>query len=163
MKSLQTPAWVRNLIQSWFARPRPQKKKSRRLQVETLEDRVVPSTWLVNNTSNSATTSGSLPWAAAQADTPLGREVAAYQRRGDLVSDQIVFDLLIPVMATAAADGGYILDGFPRTLSQAVQAFDVAKQHDFPLEAVVYLNVPESVLIERIVLSYPFRHRYVKK
>jgi adenylate kinase len=95
--------------------------------------------------------SGDVLRAEAGADTPLGREVAAYQRRGDLVPDQIVFDLLIPVMTAAAARGGYILDGFPRTLSQAVQAFDIAKQHDFTLDAAIYLNVPEPVLIERMM------------
>jgi adenylate kinase len=95
--------------------------------------------------------SGDVLRAEAEADTPVGREVAAYQRRGDLVPDQIVFDLLIPVMAAAAARGGYILDGFPRTLSQAVQAFDIAKQHDFTLDAAIYLAVPESVLIERMM------------
>jgi hypothetical protein len=41
-------------------------------------------------------------------------EVAACQQRDGLVPDQIVFDLLIPVVAAAAAGGGYILDGFPR-------------------------------------------------
>jgi adenylate kinase len=94
--------------------------------------------------------SGDVLRAEARADTPLGREVAACQRRGDLVPDQIVFDLLIPVMAAAAARGGYILDGFPRTLSQAIQAFDIARQHDFTLDAAIYLTVPEPVLTERM-------------
>ena len=44
--------------------------------------------------------------AEVRAGTPLGREVAAYQRRGDLVPDQIVFDLLTPVVSAAAARGG---------------------------------------------------------
>jgi adenylate kinase len=95
--------------------------------------------------------SGDVLRAAARADTPLGREVAAYQQRGDLVSDQIVFDLVIPVMAAAAADGGYILDGFPRTERQAAQAFSIAQQNDFTLDAVIYLNVPQGVLTERLL------------
>jgi adenylate kinase len=95
--------------------------------------------------------SGEVLRTAARADTPLGREVAAYQQRGDLVPDQIVFDLVIPVMAAAAADGGYILDGFPRTVRQAVEAFNIARQNDFTLDTVIYLNVPESVLIERLL------------
>ncbi len=83
--------------------------------------------------------------------TPLGREVAAFQRRGDLVPDQIVFDLLIPVMAAAAARGGYILDGFPRTVPQAMEAFDVAKRLGITLDAAIYLNVPEPVLLQRLL------------
>jgi adenylate kinase len=94
--------------------------------------------------------SGDVLRAEAEQDTPLGREVAEYQRRGDLVPDQIVFDLVIPIMAAAAARGGYLLDGFPRTLSQAVKAFDIARRGDFTLDAAVYLDVPEQVLVERL-------------
>ena len=57
--------------------------------------------------------SGDVLRAAASDGSPAGREVAAYQQRGDLVPDQIVFDLLVPVVAAAAARGGYILTGFP--------------------------------------------------
>jgi adenylate kinase len=95
--------------------------------------------------------SGEVLRVEARAGTPLGREVAAFQRRGDLVPDQIVFALVIPVVADAAARGGYILDGFPRTVSQAMEAFDVARQLDLTLDAAVYLNVPEPVLLQRLM------------
>ena len=95
--------------------------------------------------------SGDVLRAAAGTDTPAGREVASYQRRGDLVPDQIVFDLLIPVVVDAAARGGYILDGFPRTLPQAMEAFNIASELDVTLDATVYLNVPEPVLMERLL------------
>jgi adenylate kinase len=58
---------------------------------------------------------GDLLRAEARAGTPAGHEVAAYQERGDLVPDRIVFDVLTPVVVAAVAHGGYILDGFPRT------------------------------------------------
>ncbi|HJY70634.1 MAG TPA: nucleoside monophosphate kinase, partial [Streptosporangiaceae bacterium] len=51
--------------------------------------------------------SGEVLRAEVRAGTPLGQEVAAFQRRGDLVPDQIVFDLVIPAVAAAAARGGY--------------------------------------------------------
>ena len=95
--------------------------------------------------------SGDVLRAAAGTDTPAGREVASYQRRGDLVPDQIVFDLLIPVVVEAAARGGYILDGFPRTVPQAMEAFNIASELDVTLDATVYLNVPEPVLMERLL------------
>ena len=59
---------------------------------------------------------GDLLRAEARAGGLLGREIAAYQARGDLVPDQIVLDVLTPAVTEAAARGGYILDGFPRTL-----------------------------------------------
>jgi adenylate kinase len=89
--------------------------------------------------------------AAAGEDTAAGREVAAHQLRGDLVPDQIVFDLLTPVVAAAAARGGYILDGFPRTVPQALTAADIGRRLDLTLDAAVYLNVPDSVLTERLL------------
>jgi adenylate kinase len=87
----------------------------------------------------------------ARTGSPLGREVAAFQRRGDLVPDQIVFDLVIPAVVAAAARGGYILDGFPRTVPQALQAADVALERDVTLDAAIYLNVPEPVLLQRLL------------
>ena len=95
--------------------------------------------------------SGDVLRAAAGTDTPVGREVASYQRRGDLVPDQIVLGLLIPVVVDAAARGGYILDGFPRTLPQAMEAFNIASELDVTLDATVYLKVPEPVLMERLL------------
>jgi adenylate kinase len=95
--------------------------------------------------------SGEVLRVEVRAGTPLGREVAAYQRRGDLVPDEIVFDLLIPAVAAATARGGYILDGFPRTVPQALQAADVARRLDLTLDAAIYLNVPEAVLLRRLL------------
>src|SRR5271170_2245712 len=70
MRSHGARDWVRRLVQSWFSRPGLRKARSPyRLGIEGLEDRVVPSNWLVTNTSNSSSTSGSLPWAVAQANT----------------------------------------------------------------------------------------------
>ena len=95
--------------------------------------------------------SGDVLRAEVRAGTPVGREVAAYQKRGDLVPDQIVFDLLTPVVSAAAARGGYILDGFPRTMPQAVAAADIGRRLDLTLDAAVYLNVPDAVLLRRLL------------
>ena len=62
----------------------------------------------------------------AREGSQLGRLIADHQARGDLVPDQVVLDVLTPVVVEAAAQGGYILDGFPRTLPQATAAADLA-------------------------------------
>ena len=54
-------------------------------------------------------------------------------------------------MAAATARGGYILDGFPRTVPQALEAADVARRLNLTLDAAVYLNVPEPVLLQRLL------------
>ena len=94
---------------------------------------------------------GDLLRAEAQAGTPAGREIAAYQVRGDLVSDQIVLDALTPAVVEAAEGGGYILDGFPRTLPQASAAAELAARLGVTLDVVTYLYAPEEVLTLRLL------------
>jgi adenylate kinase len=94
---------------------------------------------------------GDLLRAQAQAEGPLGREIAACQARGDLVPDQIVLDVLTPVVVEAAARGGYILDGFPRTLPQATAAADLAAGLGVTLDAAIYLHAPDAVLTRRLL------------
>ena len=94
---------------------------------------------------------GDLLRAQAQSGGELGRQIADYQARGDLVPDQIVLDVLIPAVVKAAASGGYILDGFPRTLAQATAAAELGARFDVSLDAAVYLHAPEEVLIRRML------------
>jgi adenylate kinase len=94
---------------------------------------------------------GELLRAQARADTAAGREIAAYQQRGDLVPDAIVFEVLTPVVVAAVARGGYILDGFPRTLPQATAAADLGVRLGLTLDAVVYLHAPQAVLVHRLL------------
>jgi len=94
---------------------------------------------------------GDLLRAEARAGDRLGREIAAYQDRGDLVPDQIVLDVLTPVVTEAAARGGYILDGFPRTLPQAIAAAELAARLGVTVDAAVYLHAPEAVLTQRLL------------
>ena len=94
---------------------------------------------------------GDLLRAQARAGDLLGRQIAAHQARGDLVPDQIVLDVLTPVVVEAAAQGGYILDGFPRTLPQATAAADLAVRLGVTLDAAIYLHAPDAVLTRRLL------------
>ena len=94
---------------------------------------------------------GELLRAEARAGTPAGREVAGHLQRGDLVPDAIVFDVLTPTVVAAVARGGYILDGFPRTLTQATTAADLGSRLGLTLQAVVHLYASESVLVQRLL------------
>ena len=86
-----------------------------------------------------------------QDEAKLGHTIADYQSRGDLVPDRIVFDVLTPAVVEAAAQGGYILDGFPRTLAQATAAAELGVRLDVTLHAAVYLHAPEEVLTQRLL------------
>ena len=81
--------------------------------------------------------------------TPLGLKAQSYMDRGELVPDSIVIALIEEVLANIKF--GFILDGFPRTLAQAEALDSLLKNITLGLDKVLYLNVPESILIERIV------------
>ena len=86
-----------------------------------------------------------------RAESQLNHEIADYQARGDLVPDRIVLNVLTPAVVEAAALGGFVLDGFPRTLPQAVAAAGLAARLGVTLQAAVYLYAPEEVLTRRLL------------
>ena len=94
---------------------------------------------------------GDLLRAEVAAQTPLGRQVSAFMDRGDLVPDVVILSLLLPKVLAAAEGNGYLLDGFPRSVEQAVEARKLAEQADASPDAVVYLDVPRSELMRRIL------------
>lgn len=83
--------------------------------------------------------------ARAAADRQTGSELAAVLDRGDLVPDDAVLSALRDGLTAAAAAGGYVLEGFPRRLSQARQLETVAAP-----DTVVYLDVPDEVARRRL-------------
>jgi adenylate kinase len=81
----------------------------------------------------------------------LGRRVAVHAERGDLVPDDLLFEILVPaVIAAASSGGGYLLDGFPRTMPQALRAAQLGVELGLSSDAVVYLDAPRDVLIRRL-------------
>lgn len=96
--------------------------------------------------------SGDLFRKEVAAGTPVGEEAAGYLKRGDLVPDRLVLEILARPVLDAAASGGYVLDGFPRTLAQAEQAYEVAQQvSGIELQAVVHLEVGRDELLRRLL------------
>ncbi len=83
--------------------------------------------------------------------TSIGQTAQAYMDRGDLVPDVLVLDMLRKPVVAAAAAGGYVLDGFPRTVEQAEAAYGVAKGLGVSVQLAVYLEVARATLVERIV------------
>ena len=82
--------------------------------------------------------------------TELGRQVQAHVAAGELVPDDLVLRLIGRAVAEAMETGGYLLDGFPRTLAQAERAYEGAKRADVTAHAVLYLEVPDAVAEERL-------------
>lgn len=83
--------------------------------------------------------------------TEIGKVAGGYLERGDLVPDQLLFDMLSTRVLDAVRNGGYVLDGFPRTLRQAEEAYAIAQGLEgIELQAVVYLRVSAGELHHRL-------------
>jgi adenylate kinase len=85
---------------------------------------------------------------AVRDDSPLGREARRYMDAGELVPDDLIIDMLREVLAESR--NGFIMDGFPRTLDQAISLDGTLRDMDLDLDAVIVLDVPEDVLVKRI-------------
>jgi adenylate kinase len=89
---------------------------------------------------------GAVLRAEIDAGTARGEQVAAIVSSGALVPDVLMADLALPRVEAAAARGGYVLDGFPRSTAQAGRLLGCAA----PPTVVVVLDVPEDELAARI-------------
>ena len=84
---------------------------------------------------------------AVAGGTEFGRQAKAIMDRGDLVSDEIIVGVVEERLAKDDAAGGYLLDGFPRTVGQAEALAGIAAP-----SAVVNLDVPTELVLERMLL-----------
>ncbi|MBP9951724.1 MAG: adenylate kinase [Cypionkella sp.] len=91
---------------------------------------------------------------AKTSGTEMGRRVAAVMDKGHLVTDEIVVGLIEEKLAQGKATGGYIFDGFPRTLRQADALAEVMTRIGQSLDAVIEIRVDEEILKDRIVGRY---------
>jgi len=80
----------------------------------------------------------------------LGRQVKDIINRGELVSDDLVLKIVKENLGND--NKGWILDGYPRNLSQANALNKVLGEINQPLEVVFYLDIPEEVLVKRLLL-----------
>ena len=83
--------------------------------------------------------------------TSIGQMVTSYLDRGDLVPDGVVMDMLRKPVVAAAQAGGYVLDGFPRTVEQARASFPTAHALGVEVQAAVHLDVTRAELKRRLL------------
>ena len=92
---------------------------------------------------------GDMLRAARTSGTEMGKMVAAVMDRGDLVTDEIVIGL-IEEQLDGDQKGGFIFDGFPRTLAQADALGELLARKGEALDAVVEMQVDDEALVARI-------------
>lgn len=93
---------------------------------------------------------GDILRAAVKAGTPLGLEAKAYMDAGELVPDSLVIDLVKIRLQEDDAKDGFILDGFPRTSTQAVALAGELDEMGKGIDAAIAVIVDPEVIIERL-------------
>jgi adenylate kinase len=93
---------------------------------------------------------GDILRAAIRAGTPIGRQAQKIIAGGDLVPDDLVVGIVEERIAQPDARKGFVLDGFPRTLPQAIALDRMLRAKGLVLDAVLELRVDEAALLERI-------------
>jgi adenylate kinase len=96
-----------------------------------------------------AISTGEMLRAAVAAGSELGRKVQSVMAQGKLVDDALMADVVRDRLAQPDASRGFLLDGYPRTSSQAKTLEEVLRAHGRKLDHVLHLDVPEDVLVER--------------
>ena len=93
---------------------------------------------------------GVLLRAAVKAGTELGLKAKAVMDRGELVSDDIMLGLIGERLSQPDADGGFILDGYPRNIVQAGALDDLLKRLDRPVDEALQIDVDVEMMVSRI-------------
>jgi adenylate kinase len=83
--------------------------------------------------------------------SPLGIEAQGYMDRGELVPDQLVLDIIAERLSQPDTESGWILDGFPRNVSQAGFLAELLQKLEQNGVRVINLEVPDEVLVSRLL------------
>ena len=84
-------------------------------------------------------------------ETPLGIEARRFIDAGDLVPDTVTVDMVSDRLDQPDTESGFILDGFPRTVSQAEALAGLLHDNDAELDAVVELDLPDDTVVKRLL------------
>ncbi len=93
---------------------------------------------------------GDLFRAALSQGTPLGMEAKSYMDRGELVPDDVTVRMLLERISQPDASGGYILDGFPRSIGQAEALSSALSERSEGIDKVLLVDVSEDELVRRL-------------
>jgi adenylate kinase len=87
---------------------------------------------------------------AVEAQSELGRKAKEYMDSGDLVPDELICDVIAERFDSGEADDGFLLDGFPRTVSQAEMLARLLDSRGRELTAVLLIEAPDDEVVRRL-------------
>ncbi|MBE9177477.1 adenylate kinase [Oculatella sp. LEGE 06141] len=94
---------------------------------------------------------GDILRAAVAQKTDLGLKAQSYMEQGELVPDVLIIDLVRERLNQTDVKQGWILDGFPRTVGQAVSLDDMLKEINQTCDGVINFDVPDEILVTRLL------------
>ncbi|MFJ8795757.1 adenylate kinase [Streptomyces sp. NPDC102462] len=106
--------------------------------------------FLAKNLSIPHISTGDLFRANISQQTWLGKLAKSYMDAGDLVPDEVTIGMAKDRMEKPDAENGFLLDGFPRNVSQAEALDEMLRSESMKLDAVLDLEVPEEEVVKRI-------------
>lgn len=97
---------------------------------------------------------GDMLRAAVAAETEVGLKAKEFMNAGKLVTDEIVIGIIADRIEQEDCAGGFLLDGFPRTVAQAEALDQLLKNKNLKVDAVVEMKVNDESLVDRITGRY---------
>lgn len=105
---------------------------------------------LINKYGIVQLSTGDMLRAAIKEGSEVGKKVEAVMAAGDLVSDELILELMENRLQQDDCEKGFILDGFPRTIPQAEGLDVILEKLEIKINAAVNIDVPKEVLVERL-------------
>lgn len=96
-----------------------------------------------------AISTGEMLRSAVAAGSALGKRVEGVMNAGELVNDELMAEVVRERLAKDDAAGGFLLDGYPRTASQAATLDDIVSASGAQIDDVILIDAPEDVLVTR--------------
>jgi len=93
---------------------------------------------------------GDILRAAVKEGTELGLKAKAFMDAGKLVPDDVVIGMIEERIMAPEVAGGFLLDGFPRNVSQAEALASMLEKHGKTIDRVIFMDAPEDMLLERL-------------
>ena len=114
---------------------------------------------LADTFSIPAISTGDIFRANVQNETPLGLEVKAIMARGEYVPDSITNQIVSDRLREADAAGGFLLDGYPRTVDQVKELDRILSEHGHSLDAVVLITADTEAVVSRLLKRAEIENR----
>lgn len=93
---------------------------------------------------------GDILRAAVKEGTALGLKAKSFMDAGKLVPDEVVIGMIEERIMAPEVAGGFLLDGFPRNVSQAEALAQMLEKHGKSIDRVIFMDAPEEMLLQRL-------------